>query len=151
MTRILRLSLMLFLTVSMMACDKDDDIQELPSLEVTNANLHGTWKLYEWNGELMNDSRYSYIDFDRLEQAFVIYENFSSMYARKLTGKFTIGGSNEDGYTLTGVYDYTDEAWKGYDVNRLTTERLELSESNNPDEVLIYVRCAEIPDDVLYE
>lgn len=33
------------------ACSSDDEEPEERSLEVTPANLHGTWKLAEWNGE----------------------------------------------------------------------------------------------------
>ena len=35
------------------ACSSDDEEPEEPSLEVTAANLHGTWKLAEWNGDLL--------------------------------------------------------------------------------------------------
>lgn len=151
MTKYLKIYLVLFLAVTLMACEKDDEIQEIPSLEVTNANLHGTWELYEWDGELMNDGRFCYIDFDRLDQTFVIYENLGSMYGRKLTGKFAIEGSLEEGFSLSGTYDYIDEVWKAYQVNYLTAERMELSVQTNPEELLIYVRCDEIPEDILYQ
>ncbi len=151
MKKYLKLYLMFFLAIGMVACEKDEDIQEEPSLEVTNANLNGIWQLYEWNGEVMEDGRFCYMNLDRLEETFTIYENIGSMYARKLTGAYSIEGDDTEGYTLEGTYDYIEESWKGYDVNRLTATRLELNVTDNPDEELIYVLVDEIPEDVLYE
>ena len=41
------------------ACSSDDEEPEEPALEVTPANLHGTWKLVEWNnGEQVPEGTY---------------------------------------------------------------------------------------------
>lgn len=141
---------MLFLAISMVACEKDEE-QDVIYLDVTNANLHGSWKLSEWNNELINDLRYCYIDFNRSEEKFIIYENIGSMYAQKLTGSYRIKGNSQDGYQLTGTYDYTGETWKGYNVVSLTNTCLRLRAINNADELQVYERCSEIPADVIYE
>ena len=60
------------------ACSSDDDELEEPALEVTPANLHGTWKLVEWNnGEQVPEGTYCYIVFNRKEQTFEMYQKFA--------------------------------------------------------------------------
>ena len=56
------------------ACSSDDEEPEEPSLEVTPANLHGTWKLAEWNGEPLAEGTYCYIVFNRKDQTFEMYQ-----------------------------------------------------------------------------
>lgn len=150
MTKYLKIYLLFFLTISLVACEKEEE-QGMVYLDVTNANLHGTWKLSEWSGEPMNDTRYCYIDFSRSEETFIIYENIGSMYAQKLTGSYRIKGNKGDGYQLTGTYDYTGEQWKGYHVVSLTNTQLQLRVDRSEEDILIYDRCEEVPDKVIYE
>ena len=71
------------------ACSSDDEEPEEPALEVTPANLRGTWKLVEWNnGEQVPEGTYCYIVFNRKEQTFEMYQKFDSMYGRHITGSF---------------------------------------------------------------
>ena len=58
------------------ACSSDDEEPEEPSLEVTPANLHGTWELAEWNGEPLAEGTYCYIVFNRKDQTFEMYQKF---------------------------------------------------------------------------
>ena len=47
------------LSLALVSCSSDDGIEEEPSLEVTPANLHGTWRLVTWNdGEPVPDGAY---------------------------------------------------------------------------------------------
>ena len=71
------------------ACSSDDEEPEEPSLEVTPANLHGTWELAEWNGEPLAEGTYCYIVFNRKDQTFEMYQKFDSMYGRHITGSFS--------------------------------------------------------------
>ena len=54
----------LFLTLFCFAgCDDDEEV--LATLDVTAANLDGTWKLVEWNGAPLQEGSYCYITFSR--------------------------------------------------------------------------------------
>ena len=89
------------------SCSSDDEEMEEPSMEVTPANLHGTWKLVEWNnGEQVPEGTYCYIVFDRREQTYVMYQKFDSMYGRRITGSFAIKNDPYQGYVISGTYDY---------------------------------------------
>ncbi|MEE0147684.1 MAG: lipocalin family protein, partial [Segatella copri] len=89
------------------ACSSDDEEPEEPALEVTPANLHGTWKLVEWNnGEQVPEGTYCYIVFNRKEQTFEMYQKFDSMYGRHITGSFAIKNDPYQGYIISGSYDY---------------------------------------------
>ena len=71
------------------SCD-DDEKTDIPTLPVTPANLNGTWQLAEWNGQSLAEGTYCSITFNRKEQTFEIYQKFDSMYARYITGDFSI-------------------------------------------------------------
>ena len=85
--RIMALFMLLF---NFSACSDDEEALEVPTLEVNYANLHGTWMLTEWNGQPISEGTYCYIDFNRREHTFKMYQKFDSMYARCITGEFTL-------------------------------------------------------------
>ncbi len=147
MKQILIFSLMSLCGFGMISCNDDQDIAVPEKLDVTYTNLHGIWALDEWNNEKM-EGRYCYLNFNRTDHTFVMYDNLASMYARKQTGTFTIDGNMDDGYTLTGEFDYTHETWKTYVVNELTANSLIMSLKDNPNDLSKYVRCDEIPDGI---
>ena len=69
------------LLLGFVACD-DEDEAKVETLEVTPANLNGTWQLVEWNGESLAEGTYCYITFVRRDKTFQMYQKFDSMYAR---------------------------------------------------------------------
>ena len=73
------------------ACSSDDEQPEEPSLEVTPANLHGTWELAEWNGKPLAEGTYCYIVFNRKDQTFEMYQKFDSMYGRHRSEERRVG------------------------------------------------------------
>ena len=99
--RIIPLCMLLF---SFMACDDDEEVK-VETLEVTPANLNGTWRLVEWNGEPMADGTYCYITFVRRDKTFEMYQKFDSMYARFLSGIFEIEKDTYLGYIISGKYN----------------------------------------------
>ena len=100
------LLIVVLLSLSLVSCSSDDDIEEEPSLEVTPANLHGTWRLVTWNdGEPVPDGVYCYIVFNRREQTFDIYQSFDSMYGRHITGTFSVASDPYLGYVVSGTFE----------------------------------------------
>lgn len=59
--------MMLLLTMALfMSCGDDDEVKLPDTKDVNYANIAGTWRLSEWNGEKIDgDTRYYYIKFDR--------------------------------------------------------------------------------------
>lgn len=62
--------MMLLLTMALfMSCGDDDEVKLPDTKDVNYANIAGTWRLSEWNGEKIDgDTRYYYIKFDRKEK-----------------------------------------------------------------------------------
>ena len=66
----------------MTACEKEE--MSVPALEVNYINLDGTWQLAEWRGEPLAEGTWLYIELDRKEHTFKIYDNISTMYRTSL-------------------------------------------------------------------
>ena len=70
------------------------DEVKLPDMKDVNyANIAGTWRLSEWNGEKIDgDTRYYYIKFDRKEKdgkrSYTIYTNLNSATSQQIPGSF---------------------------------------------------------------
>lgn len=136
------------------ACSSDDEEPEEPALEVTPANLHGTWKLVEWNnGEQVPEGTYCYIVFNRKEQTFEMYQKFDSMYGRHITGSFAIKNDPYQGYIISGSYDYGMGDWnQSYLVTRLLASGSMIwTGKDDATDVCRYERCSEVPAEVIKE
>lgn len=133
------------------ACD--DNEQVIPTLEVTPANLHGTWKLSEWNGAPLAEGTYCYITFNRKELTFEMYQKFDSMYARYITGSFRVEVDPHLGFIISGDYDFGKGDWND---EYIVTDLLEngsmiWTAKNNKNDVCKYIRCEKIPDEIVAE
>lgn len=135
------------------ACGNDDE-PVVPTLEVTPANLHGTWKLTEWNnGEALPEELYCYIVFDRKEQAYEMYHNFDSMYARRTTGSFSIERNPYLGFVIKGDYDFGNGKWNN---DYIVTDLLESGSmvwtaKDDKSDVNKYERCEAVPAEIVEE
>jgi Tfp pilus assembly protein PilX len=76
-------------------------------------------------------------------------ENMGSMYSHKSTGSFEIEEDEDLGYILTGEYDYSHNPLKEYIVSEMTDETMKWTVKDNAEDVSVYTRCAEIPEDIL--
>ncbi|MDE6162727.1 MAG: lipocalin family protein, partial [Bacteroides sp.] len=89
MKNIFKLMVLFALLFCSSSCS-DDEESTVVRLEVTAANLNGVWQLTEWNGQPLAEDIYCYIKFNRKDQTFEMYQKFDSMYARYITGSFSI-------------------------------------------------------------
>ncbi|WP_333698238.1 lipocalin family protein [Bacteroides congonensis] len=138
--------LSIFLT-SFIACDDEEETKER-TLEVTPANLNGTWQLTEWNGQPLAEGTYCYITFVRKDKTFKMYQKFDSMYARFLTGSFNIEKDDYLGYIITGKYDYSlGGRWNNsYIVTELSSSgAMVWIVKDDADDVSKYIRCDDVP------
>ncbi len=140
-------------TCGFVSCSSDDDEYLEPSLEVTPANLNGTWKLVEWNGAQLPEGSYCYIQFNRRDNTMEMYDKLQSMYAKHTTGTFYITNDPYQGYVINGTYDYGMGDWnQKYIVTRLLASGSMIwTAVGDETDVCRYERCSEIPADVVAE
>ncbi len=141
---------MLFtLLLSIVACSNDDDkVFEEAALEASYINIAGTWGLTEWNGQTI-ENIYTYITFDRREHTFVMYQNMDSMYAREITGSFTISKDENDESIdlISGDYDYDNGKWNNTYEIKIYKDRMVWTVVGDASDVSVYTRC-ELPTDL---
>ena len=142
------IAFMLVLT-GVFSCSPEEELTP-QSLEVTPNNISGVWKLAEVDGEQLPDGLYCYIQFVRRDRTFTMYQKFDSMYPRRLTGSFEITKDEYKGYILDGKYDYGMGDWNNsYIVTNLFEESMQLTVDGENGEVCKYVRCNEVPAEIL--
>lgn len=129
------------------ACSKDDNREE-PTLEVTANNIQGNWELTEWNGQQLGEGTYVYLQFTRRDRRFTMYQNLDSFLSRKIEGDFNIIYEEGVGYVIRGQYDFNGEWAHRYIVTRLTANSMTWVAQDDPDNVQIFTRCNEIPEDI---
>ena len=79
-----------------------------------------------------------------------MYQKFDSMYPRRVTGCFSIDKEADKGYILSGKYDYGMGDWNNsYIVTSLFSESMVLTADAGNGDVCKYVRCNEVPADIL--
>jgi hypothetical protein len=145
---IFKTALFIMFAVGFMACNKDNE-EPVVYETVNYATINGTWMLTEFNGKALEEGQYVYITFNRKEHTFEMYDNMGSMYSHKSTGTFEITEDDEIGYILTGEYDFSHDAWKEYVVSEMTAETMKWTVKDDAEDISVYTRCAEIPEDVL--
>ena len=142
------IALMLVLT-GVFSCSPEEDLTP-QSLEVTPNNISGIWKLADVNGKALPEGLYCYIQFVRKDRTFTMYQKFDSMYPRRLTGLFDITKDEYKGYILGGKYDNGVGDWNNsYVVTSLYEESMQLTVDAENGDVCNYVRCNEVPAEIL--
>ena len=150
MRNIFKLFAVLGLFLCLSSCEKESVVE--PALDVTPANLDGTWKLSEWNGQEMDENTYCYVVFHRKDKTFEMYQKFDSMYARYITGTFYIELDPYLGYVIGGYYDFDNGEWNNeYIVTDLLQSGSMVWTVKNGEEVTKYVRCDAVPQQIIDE
>lgn len=135
-----------------------DDEEVTPKLmEVNYANIAGTWRLAEWNGEKIDDPRYSYITFNRKaedgKRAFMMYTNLNSAVSERINGAFELDINDDSKDIISGTYDYTlstnDEWGHTYIITGLDENSMIWTAEDDAEEVRVYTRCSEVPADIV--
>jgi hypothetical protein len=146
MKRILKLTFVTIVLSALCACE--DKVETPRFLEVTPNNISGSWRLESSCGEPLANGCYVYIDFDRKERTFKMYQNTDSFSTRYITGRYFIYTDGEAGAVIRGDYDYGNGAWTHrYIVSDLTSKRMIWRALDDPDYIDIYVRC-DIPTEI---
>ena len=144
MNSIFKFAFALVALLAMVSCS--EKISDSDFLNVTPNNISGSWRLESSCGEPLAEGLYVYIDFDRKERSFEMFQNTDSFATRCITGRYFIYTDYEAGAVIRGDYDYGNGAWEHrYVVTDLTKSRMTWTALDNEEFVNVYVRC-EIPE-----
>lgn len=151
MKNIFKLTALAVFLCCLVSCDDDEPI--IPTLEVTPTNLNGTWELSEWNGTPLAEGTYCYITFNRKEQTFEMYQKFDSMYARYITGSFSIKNDPYLGAVISGEYDFGNGEWNNKYIvtDLLKSGSMIWTAKDNENDVNKYIRCEKVPENIIAE
>lgn len=148
MKKLLKLLLIPLMSYAAISCSSDDHDPEY--LNVTNANIAGIWKLTSWNGEEIGKNPYMYIVFNRRDNTFEMYENINSGLSHYCTGTFFITAKDNKRPYISGYYDQEKDVWENdYYVDRLTQNQMTWTVKGNNNDVSVYTRIKEIPQDII--
>lgn len=154
MKTIFRMMALFMLLFSIASCDTEEQPEADPQLEVNYANIAGTWRLAEWNGTKLDDSRYFYITFQRKatdgKRTYEIYQNFDSATSRYITGTFNLEEDEDWGPVITGEYDYWKGEWENtYLLTNLRSQTMVWIVKDNPEDISLYERCSSVPENIV--
>ena len=143
-----RLVATLIVVATIAGCEKPAPLPTEEKIAVTYAALDGCWQLSMWQGASMAEDTYLYIEFDRREHRYTIWDNIDSMYATDTTGTFAITEEEDGTYTLSGTYDYGVGDWSSdYRVTLSNKgERMQWISRSGSFQVMDFVRVVEIPE-----
>ena len=132
------------------ACSDNGDNYTPSTLEVIPNNISGYWILAEYNGMEIPEGVFCYVQYIRKDKKFVMYQNFDSMFPRRITGTFSIGKDKYGKPLLGGKYDYGMGEWNNeYYVVELLENSMVLKADSDDAAVSKYVRCGGIPSEIL--
>ena len=135
------LAVMVALAVS---CSPEKGPQEA-TLDVTPNNIAGVWRLHSWSGGDIAEGAFVYIDFQRSDRTYTLYQSVDTHYVRTITGSYYIYTDAEEGAIIRGNYDYGNGDWaRRYVVSDLTADRMVWTALDNRNDVSVYVR-SELP------
>lgn len=132
-------------TLTMVGCEKPTPLPNDINIPVSHTAIDGCWQLTKWQGAPLAEGTYLYIEFDRKERRYTMWDNIDSMYATDTTGTYTITEEEDGTYTLSGTYDYGVGDWSNDYVISLHDEGNTMQWSST-DLVMDFVRIAEIPE-----
>lgn len=120
---------------------------EQPMMAVTYASLDGAWMLDSWNHEPLMEGTCCYVEFNRSEQRFTMWDNMGSMYVRQTTGSFRIEQDEYKRYILSGRYDNGVGDWSSeYIVSMPQPGDEMIWQATNNNDVATYRRIESIPE-----
>ena len=143
-----RLIATLIVVATIAGCEKPAPLPTQEKIAVTYAALDGCWQLSMWQGAPIAEDTYLYIEFDRKEHRYTMWNNIDSMYATDTTGTFALTEEEDGTYTLSGTYDYGVGDWSCDYRVELTNEGNDMRwvSLSGSHQVMNFVRVAEIPE-----
>lgn len=118
---------------------------------VTYYTIEGAWELAELDDEPLMEGTALYIEFDRKERRFVMWDNFDSMYFTKTSGNFTISEDEYKRCILSGWYDFGVGDWaQDYIVEMTILGDYMQWRGMSQSEKMLFRRIEQLPTDFNY-
>ena len=94
-------------------CDKENESNntKVQNMAVTYYTIDGVWSLAEWNDAPLAEGTLLYIDLDRKEHRFEMWDNLNSMYPTMRSGSFMLSVDDMQRDIISGWYDYSVGDW----------------------------------------
>lgn len=127
MKKILTLISIIAIAFSVASCEKEENNAQPQQLEVNAHNISGQWELVEWNGSLLSEGTYVYLDIVRNDKTFTMYQNMDSFsdVPHILTGSYALSTDVELGAIIRGSYDHDSGEWSHrYIIKSLTANEM---------------------------
>ena len=129
-------------------CQTPDSEREPEQIKaVTYYTIDGVWELTELNDKPLSEDTMLYIDFDRKEHRFEMWDNLNSMYPTMRSGGFVLSVDDKERDIISGWYDYGVGDWAYDYVVELNAEgdRMVWRTATNEDE-LLFVAIEALPE-----
>lgn len=120
---------------------------------VTANDMNGCWKLIS-DSEFTLESIECYIEFDRTEKTFCLYQNLDSFDGkfRKYSGQFQLERTTSEIDTKTilrGIYDFDAREWAHRYYITIVDDKMRLVATDDYSMIQEYVRINNIPEEVI--
>ena len=137
------------LALSITGCDKESEVQntEKQNMAVTYYTIDGVWQLVEWNDAPLAEGTLLYIDLDRKEHRFEMWDNLNSMYPTMRSGSFLLSMDDKQRDIISGWYDYGVGDWASDYIVELSAEGDSMVwRAIANDEKMRFVEVDELPE-----
>lgn len=116
-------------------------------MAVTYYTIDGVWQLVEWNDAPLAEGTLLYIDLDRKEHRFEMWDNLNSMYPTMRSGSFILSVDDMQRDIISGWYDYGVGDWSNEYLVTLSAEGdTMLWGSVSGSETMTFVEVEELPE-----
>ncbi len=136
--------------LSLTACAGDESEPIIPELVINSRNIEGVWKLESIDNTTLDDEQYLYIEFERENLTYDMYENFDSKYSTQTVGEFFISKDEDSRTYIDGNYSANfGEKWgEHYYIEDFTLETMAWRGAAS-GEVQRFLRVEQIPEDIV--
>lgn len=149
MNRMKSMLLLAMMVLSAVACDKNNPVRtEELFLEVNVNNISGQWELKQWNGEEMAEGTYVYLDLERKDMTYTMYQNVDSFsdVPHVITGRYALSTDVSSGTVIRGSYDHDSGDWTHrYVIKWLTADAMLWVATDDSEVDQMFVRVDSIP------
>lgn len=91
--------------------DNESNATKVQNKAVTYYTIDGVWCLEEWNDAPLAEGTLLYIDLDRKDHRFEMWDNLNSMYPTMCSGGFMLSKDDMQRDIISGWYDYSVGDW----------------------------------------
>lgn len=134
---------LLFAALALCSCNKTTEPTE-PLIDVTPTTIAGLWMLESYeNGKALSEGSYVYIEFERSDRSYTLYQNIGSMFEQVKRGNYFIDTDSELGAVIRGNYgteDYNYFDWNSRYIVEMTANKMRWTATHDSNDISVYVR-----------